>query len=117
MCIFALSYRSFLPRKPHFVIGHFVNMQWKIFLLYGDKITIILCFLALKRACLFAHYQFIFHRVLKILITLFSLFTSFLGEHVFHHITGEQQVILCCEDSVNVVSGCFQVCFCELGMS
>ena len=39
------------------------------------------------------------------------LFTSFLGEHVFCHVTGQQKFILCFERSVHVALGCFQVLF------
>jgi len=42
------------------------------------------------------------------------LFTPFLGEHVFHHVTGQQKFILCCEKSVHVALGCFQVFFVNL---
>jgi len=66
---------------------------------YGDKITIILCFVSLIS---------VFFSSLPVHISQGSAncdhfvlpFTPFLGEHVFHHATGQQKVILCCEKKV-----------------
>jgi len=82
----------------------------RLFLMYGDKITIILCFLSLIR---FFFCSFPVHiSPGSENCDHFVLFTPFLGEHVFHHVTGQQKVILCCEKSVPVTLGCFQVSYC-----
>jgi acetone carboxylase gamma subunit len=83
----------------------------RFFLMYGNKITIILCFLSLIR--FFCSSPVPISQD-SINYDDFALFPSFLGEHVFHHVTGQQKVIVCCEKSVHVSLGCFQVFFVNL---
>jgi len=86
----------------------------RFFLMYGDKITIILCFLSLIRFFLFCSLPVHISQGSVNCDHFMLLFTPFLGEHVFHHVTGQQKVILCCEKSVHVELGCFQVFFVDL---